>query len=233
MKKLAAAIALSTVASFATADDNLSFNASVLTDYTFRGISQTDEDAAFQAGADYAFDSGFYLGVWGSNVDFGDGDDADAEIDIYAGYSGNITEEVSYDISYIAYTYANESSYNYEEYALSLGYADFTFGYNYSDTYWGGDDLSAPSFSYYSLGYSFDLADDYNVALSVGLNEFSNDNWLSDGADSYTDWSVAVSKSFGGFDFTLSYVDTDLSKDEAWDTDWAESRAVFSVGKTF
>ena len=57
------------------------------TDYRFRGISQNDEDFAIQGGFDYAHDSGFYAGLWASNVDFQiqTVDDASAELDIYAG----------------------------------------------------------------------------------------------------------------------------------------------------
>ena len=40
-------------------------------DYDFRGVSQTGKDPALQLSLDYAFDSGFYAGLWGSNVDFG------------------------------------------------------------------------------------------------------------------------------------------------------------------
>src|SRR4051812_17245106 len=46
--------------------------AAVATDYIFRGISQTDEKAAIQGSIEWHHDMGIFLGVWGSNVDFGD-----------------------------------------------------------------------------------------------------------------------------------------------------------------
>lgn len=40
-------------------------------DYRTRGISQTQNDPAVQAGVTLAHSSGLYLGAWSSNVDFG------------------------------------------------------------------------------------------------------------------------------------------------------------------
>ena len=48
-----------------------SANAAITTDYRFRGISQSDESVAVQAGFDVEFTPGFYAGLWGSSVDFG------------------------------------------------------------------------------------------------------------------------------------------------------------------
>ena len=46
--------------SVAMAEDGLSANVGMVTDYRFRGISQTDESFAIQGGFDYAHDSGFW-----------------------------------------------------------------------------------------------------------------------------------------------------------------------------
>ncbi|MCB1612408.1 MAG: TorF family putative porin, partial [Xanthomonadales bacterium] len=42
----------------------LAFNVGIVSDYVFRGVSQTNEGPAFQAGMDYTHDSGFHAGVW-------------------------------------------------------------------------------------------------------------------------------------------------------------------------
>ncbi|WP_017171143.1 TorF family putative porin, partial [Xanthomonas phaseoli] len=57
----------------------------VTSDYLFRGISQTNEEPAFQAGLTYKTPFGLYLGTWTSNVDFGAGD-PDWEVDGFVGY---------------------------------------------------------------------------------------------------------------------------------------------------
>src|SRR5689334_6914463 len=57
------------------ASPNWTWNLSLTSDYVFRGITQTDYQPALQAGMDYSFgDSGWYIGTWGSNVDFNDPD---------------------------------------------------------------------------------------------------------------------------------------------------------------
>ena len=60
-------------------------NAGVFSDYTFRGISQTNRKPAFQGGFDVAHSSGFYAGNWNSNVDSGLYNGANIEMDFYGG----------------------------------------------------------------------------------------------------------------------------------------------------
>ena len=80
MKFALKALSLAVVASASTftfADDepalpfgfSFSGSAAVTTDYRFRGLTQTQNDPAVQAGFTLAHDSGLYLGLWGSNVD--------------------------------------------------------------------------------------------------------------------------------------------------------------------
>ena len=84
-----AAVVLLASASIAQAE--ITGNASVVSDYNWRGITQTAGDPAIQGGIDYAHDSGFYAGAWGSNVDFGDCCDENVETDLYFGWSGGET----------------------------------------------------------------------------------------------------------------------------------------------
>ncbi len=63
-----------------------SANVSVTNNYIWRGLTQSENEAAVQGGIDYASDSGFYIGTWASNVNYGGGDTFSYEHDIYAGY---------------------------------------------------------------------------------------------------------------------------------------------------
>ena len=54
----------------------ISGNVALTTDYRFRGISQSDEELAIQGGFDAEFGPGFYIGTWGSSVDFDSNDAA-------------------------------------------------------------------------------------------------------------------------------------------------------------
>ncbi len=63
--------------------------------------------------------------------------------------------------------------------------------------------------------------------------EFDEKNFLSDGADSYTDWSVTLGYTVMGVDLAVAYVDTDLNKQECFaNSDLCGSTAVFSISKS-
>src|SRR5690349_24575363 len=66
-------------------------------DYDFRGNSQSAKDPAVQGSVDYASDSGWYVGAWGSNVDFGPAD-VDLEVDVYTGFAGESEGGLGYDV---------------------------------------------------------------------------------------------------------------------------------------
>ena len=86
-KVLPAAIAVSLLAGAmapTVQSGEISANVSLVSDYRFRGISQSNEDIAIQGGFDYAFDNGIYVGTWGSSVDFDstDGFNGSLELDL-------------------------------------------------------------------------------------------------------------------------------------------------------
>ena len=71
-----------------TAHAELSANIGVTSNYLWRGVTQTDDGAAIQGGIDWSHDSGFYLGTWASNIDWGVGSSG-VEVDFYGGYAGD------------------------------------------------------------------------------------------------------------------------------------------------
>src|SRR4051812_17806657 len=74
LKKLAPQLALAGLAltgAAAWADEpasSLSYNIGVVSDYRYRGISQSGRDPALQGGIDYTDKSGFYVGTWASTI---------------------------------------------------------------------------------------------------------------------------------------------------------------------
>ena len=110
MKKLYAAAAfsallvspLSAQAGEKIGDFDLSVNVGFVSEYSFRGIAQSNENPAVQGAFDVSDDSGLYAGVWGSNVNFNDSDEAQLEVDVYGGYSGEF-KGLSYDVGLIYY----------------------------------------------------------------------------------------------------------------------------------
>ncbi len=65
----------------------VSGSVALVSDYRFRGVSQTDEDAAIQGGFTVAHTSGFYAGAWASNLSgWGTFGGANMELDLIGGY---------------------------------------------------------------------------------------------------------------------------------------------------
>src|SRR3989338_9096715 len=69
----------------------------LISDYRASVISQTLGDPAAQLNVMLSHASGLYAGVWTSNVDFGHDDEARQELEYYAGYYWQITDDISLD----------------------------------------------------------------------------------------------------------------------------------------
>lgn len=203
---------------------SVSANLGVVSDYRFRGISQSDTGPAVQGGVDLGFENGVYLGTWASQVDFAWGtDETKFEQDFYGGYSGETAGGVGYDVGYIYYAYhGSDWDEDYQEVYGSLSFGDASVGFAYSDDYWA----STGAFYYLNGGYSFALPNDIALDLSAGLNLFAEDDQFFSDTDQYLDYSVSVSKEFGGLGLSASLIGTDLSESECWATDWCEPTVV-------
>ena len=88
----------------------LTGNASLVSDYRFRGLSQTSEQPAVQGGVDFNHESGFYLGTWVSNVSNHQYPGASIEWDIYGGYKFTPIEDVGLDLGLIHVAYPGGKS---------------------------------------------------------------------------------------------------------------------------
>lgn len=206
----------------------VSGNVSIGTDYVYRGISQTNENPTIQGGFDYSSESGFYAGIWGSNVAF----DGSVEIDLYAGFGGEFTEGFDYDIGILRYEYpddakngAPESSFN-EVYG-SVGFKGFTLGLAYSPDFFAETDKA----TYVYVDYEHALSD--NVSLSLHYGDQSIDDNSGFGTPNYADYSIGLATSWSELDLSLTWYDTDLSESECFGgSETCNSRVVFAIGKS-
>lgn len=201
-------------------------NVTLTSDYVFRGFTQDNEDPAIQGGFDWDSGAGFYLGVWGSNVNFGDGDEASDEIDFYGGYAGEI-DNFSYDIGLIYYWYpgaANALSYDFWEVYGSIGYdfgpAVISLGLAYTPDNFGDTDDGL----YFQSGVSVPLTE--NFSIDANVNYYDVDPAF--GPD-YFDWNIGATLALEWFDADLRYIDTDVSNCNGV----CDSRVVFSVSRSF
>ncbi len=210
MKKilLTAACAATLGAGVAAAQESpwsISGSLGIVSDYMFRGLSQTGGDAALQGGATVSHDSGFYAGLWGSNVDFGD--DTDFELDVFVGYTGALDEKTSYDVNVTYFSYPNApSGSDYDYFELGAGithdfdvasigvkaaYSPEFFGKS-GDAFWLGGNLTVP------------VNDWISASGNIGYQ------WLEPADSDYFHYDLGVTASFDIVSLDVRYVGTDI-----------------------
>ncbi len=100
MKKYLLTAALLASVAAPAAQAQFSANIGAVTDYRFRGISQTNKKPALQGGLDYAFSNGLYVGTWASTVTkdlYPHG--AGLEVDLYGGWKKEIAKDLTLDLA--------------------------------------------------------------------------------------------------------------------------------------
>ncbi len=215
---------------------DLSANVALVSDYRFRGISQTDTNAAIQGGFDASFEPGFYLGTWASSVDFGDGTGNGSygtmEIDYYTGWAGPIGDtDFAIDVGYAYYQYPGDTVDpvgDYQEFHITPSWKGLSVNVVYSDDFYA----ETGEMWYYSADYSLSFLEDFSFGIHAGYNDFDEQKFLGDNADSYTDYSATLGYSFKGVDFSVAWVGTDLDESECWDSNICDDTAVFSISKS-
>jgi len=88
-------------------DSGLSFSANVAfaTEYRFRGVGLSDGEFAVQGGFDVSHSSGLYVGTWASNIDEQTVGFGSTEVDLYGGWSGDVSDGISADVGVIYYLF--------------------------------------------------------------------------------------------------------------------------------
>ncbi len=177
----AAALALSAMATpmAAQAENSFTGNIGIYSKYLLRGIFEENGNTAVQGGFDYAWDSGWYLGYWGSNLGYSyeatpDNvtDMAGFENDVYGGYSGS-AGEFEYNVGLIQYIYVNVDDSDLTELLLSGGFKGWTLQAQYllADGWWGnaGD-------IYWTFYGGFSLPKDFGLDFKVGYYMYEDDD---------------------------------------------------------
>lgn len=200
----------------------------LLSDYRFRGISQTWQGAAVQGGVELALPRGWYLGTSLSNVSthsYGRGQGL--EHDIYGGWRGDVAPGWQLDAGLLHYRYPgarlmadNGTARRFDTTELYLGAAHGGFSAKWSvalTPYFGlGESTAASAFAsalrpsgssrgsqYLDLNYQHPLADIATLGLHGGYT------WVRNyGEVSYADWRLSLSRSWGAWTASLAYVGT-------------------------
>lgn len=217
--------------------------AGVVSDYLFRGISQTGRKPAVQAGIEFDHASGWYLGGWGSNVSWlSDGStsatpiSSSVELDAYGGWRGSLGGDWSVDAGVYRYQYPGSYPAGFtlpntiEGYAalawkgVSLKYSRaFTNLFGYAGSEHG---------SYVDLSWNQPFAAGWLLNAHVGHQYVAN----VPGA-SYSDWKLGVTRNFAGnWSVALGYCDTSAGRavyTNAHGRYLGRATAVLSVTRSF
>ena len=227
-------------------------SATVVSDYKFRGISQTDGNFAVQGGLTVSHESGFYVGLWGSSIDdyvTVHGTPAQ-ELDIIAGFKKTF-DGATFDIGAVYYVYpgtrpgfaGDVSSSDFIEPYASLSYAFGPVGAKASVAY-------APKQKALALdqGQSGTLPKEDNVyiagdlsasipntpiSLTAHIGHTFGPSWLSGPTSEYTDWALGASATYKGLTFGIQYVDTDTFFTTPSGKNAAKGGVIGSVGVSF
>lgn len=232
MKTVRTLVTLSLLGTCATAAAEVTSTVTATNDYDFRGISLSAKDPALQASIDYANESGFYVGAWASNTDFGDDVDADYEVDLYAGFTGGDEEGLGWSAGIVYYQWPGS------EYpgGGDLDYAEIFAGLSagmFSGKVWYSNDYSAlDEPGYYVEGnVAIPLPADFTLNLHAGYS--FGDYWTDINGDEPLDYSVGVGYTLSHFNFNLKYVDTESDVIVTDDVFNNEGRVILTVATTF
>ncbi len=209
-------------------------NVTVVSDYRYRGISQSNFKPAIQGGFDYAHESGFYIGNWNSSISW-ISDAASAggtknvsapiEMDFYAGIKKElIGEGFASDLGVLQYYYPTTglpSSATNPNTTEIYAAQNFTFGpvtgfakfsYAVSNTF---------GFTNSNGSYYPDLTANYDTGIwGLAVNAHVGYQYIAGQAvvkgvptANYTDWKLGLTKDFGGgLSLAAAYIGTNAAK---------------------
>lgn len=245
---LGAAFALPAMAEDAPAASPLSFNVGAVSNYIYRGLTQTSHKPALQGGVDYAHASGLYVGAWASNVSWIKDSgaiatgDSNIELDTYFGFKNTVATDFGYDVGYVRYnylgTYTPASGFNNADTAeayVAGSYKIVSLKYSYSllDGF-----LTVPSTkgtNYIDLSVNYPLADSgVTIGAHYGKQTFVGTTQSGGNDLGYSDYKLSASKDFSGYVVGLAYTNTNATA--AWTYNgeqWGKSTVALSVLHAF
>lgn len=222
-------------------DHTFTGNLSLVSDYRFRGISQTFKKPAIQGGFDYSHSSGFYAGNWNSNVSEAFFSGSNLEMDFYGGYKFSPAQDLTLDVGVLHYYYPgsklNGSTIDNTEIYLGASYKMFSAKYSHGVTNY----FNVPNTKnnwYLDLNANLEIAPKTMLNLHAGHQKIKHAAGTPD--PSYTDWKVGVAYDAGFATLGLAYIGTD-AKSAAYTAtsasgvrkDLSDDTVLFSISKTF
>jgi uncharacterized protein (TIGR02001 family) len=208
---------------------------SLVSDYTFRGVSQTLEEMAIQAGIDVSGPSGLYLGVWGSNLNFGEAlpdGRAQAEIDMVGGVRHSLGEVVDVDLGMIYYHYPGTLSdygYDFVEFGLAASRDFRRFSAEVSAAFSPNYFAGSGSSTYVSGGVGIPIPST-PVTLRAAVGHQTIEDNAAFGTPNYMDWKAGVATALWALELEVAYVGTNVDTSDCFGgADLCRRRVVFGI----
>lgn len=210
--KIAKAVALSSVLAASTVASSVVWaggaalvgNVSVTNNYIFRGKTQTNDQAAVQGGLDYDIGSGFAVGTWVSNVDFGTdtANDPGTELDLYGSWVHDFGP-IGFEAGVIKYTYPSQNGIDLTEVYAGAGYSPTDTINLGAQLYLTVDkDVAGPGDdTYLTVTADFSLGKDMVLGLVYGDYNYDDPT-----AEDYSHFQVSLNK--GDFSFMIDKNDS-------------------------
>jgi len=188
--------------------------ATVVSDYRFRGVSQSDLKAALQGTLTVTHSSGFYVSTWGSSIDDYVANGSDQEIDLIAGYSHTFKSGIKLDGGVLYYYYPGGGHANtdfvepYVDVSGTLGPVTAKVTANYAPK------QAALTLDGVHKEDNFYLAGDLSAGIpktpfsvSAHLGHTFGQSYISID-QGYTDWGLGASYTWNHLTLGVNYVDT-------------------------
>ena len=226
------------------------FGLGFFTDYSYRGISQTQRQVAVQGNVGYetptvseAVPISAYVGAWGSNVYFPN-TGAIAEIDLLTGLKlKTMQDKLTFDLGYIRYNYLGAASnlfYDFNEFGLVGGYdfgvAQLSAAVRYSPNFYANSGVAWYKWAQVTVPLPFIKVNE-NVAFklfgNVGnqyVERFAN---YGIPQNNYWDWQLGAVVSVYGFDISAAYTDTNVDVAGCLNTQNCQGRIILGISKAF
>lgn len=212
-------------------DLNLNFTATAMSEYRRSGFDLSDGKPVVQGLVSLAHKSGWDISAQISNYDV-TVTPAKYEIAYTVGYFHPFTEKV-YVYSSIGQTVLpNWADGNVTEWFISANAYGAFFNYYYD---WGK--YSDAQYRY--IGYKYNFPKNVWLDMRYGYNDLGMQLINEDGdiRHNYSTRKVELGKKYNGIDYTLTYVDTDLTNSECTQImafgDKCSATVVFGIKKTF
>ena len=234
--------ALALVGPVTAQDASVSFTptAALVSNYTFRGISQSQNDPAIQAGINMAAPSGIYAGIWGSSINFGESptlvaaaDGGHTELDLLAGIRPALGP-LALDLGAVWYTYPGSDSdleYTFLEFALGASHAFPNFSLGAKVAYSPDFFLGSGTAVYFGGNLGVPIPNT-TLALTGTVGKQGIDDNAAFGTPDYMDWSAGATVGWMGLVLGATAVGTDLSEAECFGgTEFCKAQVVFTVAR--